>query len=112
MTDEEMERRLRAWYRAEADNAEVAPGDLRTMVAAIPRSSPRPLGLLGGRRGLTVLAAAVVLVVGGGLAAGGGLQLRGSVASPDPSRLPLAAVPSSPSPDSHASVAPTPDTPG
>jgi hypothetical protein len=107
MTDDELERRLRAWYRADVDGADAAPGDLRTSVAAIPRSSPGPLRLVGGRRNLTFLAAVLVLVVGGGLSAGGRLQLRGTVIPPEPSRLHLAAQPPSPSSDGPVSVAPT-----
>lgn len=111
MTDDEMERRLRAWYRAEVAAAEVAPGDLRIRIAAIPRTNPRPIRLRRGRRSLTLMAAALVLVVGGGLNAVGGLQSGDPAPSSAPSRLPIIAGPVSPTPDIRPSVAPT-VTPG
>lgn len=106
MTDEEMEPRLRAWNRAEVDDGDGAPGDLRTCVPAIARSNRRTLRLLARPGSLTFLAAALVLVAGGGLTAGCGLQLRGDATPPGPSRLHLVAEPPSPSPDIRASVAP------
>ncbi len=42
MTDEQLERRLRDWYRLEILRTEQAPTDLRTSVAAIPQVSLLP----------------------------------------------------------------------
>ena len=40
MTNDELERRLRAWYGAEIGDDEVAPSPLRDAVMAIPASMP------------------------------------------------------------------------
>jgi len=99
MTDHELERLLRAWYRAEISQGEVAPATLRSSIAAIPhKATRRPLGVL---RPATLLAAAALLVVGGVIAAGSGLvQL--------PSVLPARTSEASPSPRDASS--PTPAT--
>jgi hypothetical protein len=44
MTDEELERRLRAWYRADIPDDETAPSALRSSLATITATSPRSLG--------------------------------------------------------------------
>jgi hypothetical protein len=64
MTDQELEGRLRAWYRTDVGETETAPLSLRTAVAAIPRTSARPARRFGGSRGFTLLAAAALLLVG------------------------------------------------
>jgi len=77
MTDEELERRLRAWYRADITDDETAPSALRSSLATITAASPGRLGdsiarLRNGIRVLRVgaptgfarrLATAVVIVV-------------------------------------------------
>jgi Tol biopolymer transport system component len=73
MTDQELERRLRAWYRSEIPADETAPAALRSSLTAIPKASPAPWRRFGSRRGLTLLAAAALLtssIVGGALIAG------------------------------------------
>ena len=44
MTDEELERRLRAWYRADITDDETAPSALRSSLATITAASPGRLG--------------------------------------------------------------------
>jgi hypothetical protein len=73
MTDQELERRLRDWYRSEIPAEETAPEALRSSLTAIPKASPKPWVKLGSRRGFTLLAAAALLttsLVGGALIAG------------------------------------------
>jgi hypothetical protein len=77
MTDQELEQRVRAWYRAEIPPDLTAPTELRSRVVAIPQvtagsrwSDPR--------RGLTLLAAAAILttaIAGGALVAGSGTSV-------------------------------------
>ena len=47
MTDDQLELRLRDWYRAEVPADETAPTALRTSLAALPRMSalPRSFGI-------------------------------------------------------------------
>jgi photosystem II stability/assembly factor-like uncharacterized protein len=80
MTDQELEQRLRNWYRAEIGETEVAPLSLRRDIAAIPRTLPRRAQWFARRRGPTLLAAALTVV---GLAAAGSGILR--LTSPVPS---------------------------
>ncbi len=40
MTDQELERRLRAWYRAQMDEGEGSPIGLRTRLASLPETHP------------------------------------------------------------------------
>ena len=84
MTDDELEQRLRAWYRTEVGEDDTAPLSLRRDVAAIPRPSSRPARRFGRRRGVTLLAAAAVLLVGGAVAAGSGLLRLPSLVPPEP----------------------------
>lgn len=73
MTDQDLENRLRAWYRAEIGADEVAPPALRTSLAVIPRTSLVSRRLFLGRRGLALLAAAAVLtaiLIGSAIEAG------------------------------------------
>ena len=64
MTDEQLEQRLRDWYRAEIPADETAPAGLRSGLAAIPRASSAPSRRLGSRRGFTLLAAAAMVGAG------------------------------------------------
>jgi hypothetical protein len=76
MTERELEQRLRAWYRSEADAAGSAPMDLQMSVSAIPDVVPSRAGLFGIRRNMLVLAVAAMLaalLVGGAIAVGAGL---------------------------------------
>ena len=56
MTDQELEQRLRAWYRADVGETEVAPTDLRDSLAAIPPRTASPVRRFGRRRRITLLA--------------------------------------------------------
>jgi Tol biopolymer transport system component len=110
MTDQELEDRLRAWYRAEVGDVESAPTDLRDSLAAIPVSAPAPLRPLPRRRGITLLAAAALLFVGGALAAGSGLLRLPAIVPPTPSDALLATAEPSPSSEPGPSVNPSPAT--
>jgi hypothetical protein len=75
MTDQELEQRLRSWYREQISDAVRAPAVLRTSVAAIPVEHRRRLGWPWGaptsRLSFRIATAAVI----GVLALGGGLYL-------------------------------------
>ena len=58
MTNDELEWRLRAWYRAEIGEREPAPPALYASLAAIPETMGAPVGAFGGRRGFLILTAA------------------------------------------------------
>jgi dipeptidyl aminopeptidase/acylaminoacyl peptidase len=109
MTDEQLERRLRDWYRTEVPADLATPADLRSGLAAIPQSSPETLRRFTRRRGLTLLAAAVLLtsaIVGGALLAGSDDDDAPAVvvasdaptidAPPGPSSPPVSVPPASP----------------
>jgi dipeptidyl aminopeptidase/acylaminoacyl peptidase len=101
MTDEQLERRLRHWYRSEIPADETAPIALQSRVAIIPRASASPRRYAT-RRGVTLLAAAALTtaIVGGALVAGSGIVKLPSVVPPsvarsaDPSVEPSAELPS------------------
>jgi hypothetical protein len=101
MIDEQLERRLRDWYRSEIPADETAPIALRSRVAVIPRASASPRRSVS-RRGMTLLAAAALTtaIVGGALIAGSGIVKVPSVVPPsvarsaDPSVEPSAELPS------------------
>jgi hypothetical protein len=101
MTDEQLERRLRDWYRTEMPADETAPTALRSRVAIIPRTSASPRRYPS-RRGLTLLAAAAltIAIVGGALVAGSGIVKLPSLVPPsiatsaDPSVEPSGELPS------------------
>ncbi len=104
MTDDDLERRLRAWYRTEINEGETASLSLRRDVAAIPRS-PSRLGRRFGRgrgRGITLFAAAALVLLGGAAAVGSGLLRLPSVVPPKPppsfALVPTASPAASPSP--------------
>jgi hypothetical protein len=61
MTDEQLEQRLRDWYRNEIPADEAAPPELRSRLALIPRVSPLPRRRLASRRGVALLAAAALV---------------------------------------------------
>src|SRR5438046_3663934 len=63
MTDQELERRLRAWYRAEIADDERAPTELRVTVAAAVRASSIWASRLRARLNLALVAAAAVAVL-------------------------------------------------
>ena len=81
MTDDQLELRLRDWYRAEIPADETAPAVLRARLATIPQASPisrRPAR----HRGFTLFAAAALLtatIAGGALLAGAGKDSRPSM---------------------------------
>lgn len=100
MTDQELERRLRAWYRAEIDD-ERAPMELRVSVAAAVPASPTSAGRLRDRLNLVLVAAAAVAVL-----AVASLNLNrfapsvgvGSTPTPTPITTQSPSLPPSPSP--------------
>ncbi len=112
MTGREFEERLRLWYRAEVRDSEMAPLGLRNSLAAIPGATPTLLRRLGGRRVMTMLAAAAVVIallsgplspnrVGGLLPPFAGVS-TGAGASPNTNSLPA------PTPSPSASPSPAP----
>jgi Tol biopolymer transport system component len=86
MTDEQLEQRLRDWYRAEVPDREVAPVALRTALAAIPRASTLRGRRIGSRPGITLLAAAALVGLLAGTAVVGGF--------PSPRPAPVVVLPS------------------
>lgn len=104
MTDEQLERRLRDWYRSEVPADQTAPIALRSRVAIIPRASASRRRYAS-RRGVTLLAAAALLTT----AIVGGSLIAGSDADDSPSVVDPSAIPSelaSPLPSVEPSVAP------
>jgi dipeptidyl aminopeptidase/acylaminoacyl peptidase len=91
MTDQELERRLRDWYRSEIPAEEMAPAALRSSVAAIPKASPARWRMFGSRRGFTLLAAAALVgLLAGSLALGGIFRNGPAPSDVLPSQLPSA----------------------
>jgi Tol biopolymer transport system component len=89
MTDEQLEQRLRDWYRAEVPDREVAPIALRTALGTIPRESTLRGRRFGSRRSITLLAAAALVGLLAGTAVVGGFPgPRPAPAIILPSRLP------------------------
>jgi WD40-like Beta Propeller Repeat len=105
MTDDQLELRLRDWYRAEIPPDEAAPTVLRASLTSIPRQSALPARRLASRRGVALLAAALLTaaIVGGALLVGSGIVTQPSVppsiapatltASPNPSAKPSSTAP-------------------
>ena len=90
MTDQELEARLRAWYRTDAGADSGAPLLLRADVAAIPRAVPRPgrwsdRGLRSAGAAAVAIAAVVVAAVAVALV---GRESDSRVAAPSPSPTP------------------------
>jgi len=111
MTDDQLELRLRDWYRTEVPTDETAPTALRAMLTTIPRASAIPRRRFASRRGVVLLAAAALLAAtigGGALLVGSGIVKPPSVApstvpstapaTPTASTSPGVAVDASPSP--------------
>ena len=95
MTDEELERRLRNWYREDIPADETAPIALRARLEAIPRASPFPRRRSASRRGVTLLAAAALVGLLAGSAVVGGFLTTRPVPPVVPSQLP-SVLPSGP----------------
>jgi hypothetical protein len=106
MTDQELERRLRSWFRAEIDEHDVAPAGLQLSVAAIPAHERRvvrwPWRFPTMRPSLRLAAVALITV----LAVGGAFYLfgRGQLGIGGPSASP--SEPASRSASPSASVVP------
>lgn len=111
MTDEELERRLREWYRSEVSSDETAPLSLRSRLAAIPRASTMRDRAAARRRGITLLAAAALVGLAAGTAAVGAFLGRDPApevlrsASPEAAASPGVAVVVSPGPIATAPIA-------
>jgi hypothetical protein len=75
MTQNDLERRLQAWYQAEIGNREAAPATLYASLTQIAEEVPPPAGFTTRRYFLLLAAAALVLslLVGGTIAIGSGL---------------------------------------
>jgi Tol biopolymer transport system component len=85
MTDEQLELRLRDWYRAEIPADETAPATLRASLTAIPSGSALPGRRFRSRRGVALLAAAALLtgaIAGGAVLVGSGIVKLLSVTPP------------------------------
>jgi hypothetical protein len=76
MTDVELERRLRDWYRTEIPAAETAPSGLRSRITTIPLASSASSRRFATRRGFTLLAAAALVGLLAGTAVIGGFLLQ------------------------------------
>ena len=76
MTDEELERRLRDWYRSKIPADDSAPPGLRSRVTTIPQASTASSGRFATRRGFALLAAAALVGLLAGTAMVGGFLLR------------------------------------
>jgi hypothetical protein len=76
MTKDELERRLRDWYRAEIAEREAAPEALHSSVGTIPETTPTAGARMRPGRGFVLLAAAALLLtllIGATIAIGSGL---------------------------------------
>jgi hypothetical protein len=105
MTNDDLERRLRAWYSGEVGPDETAPSELRDAVMGIPASMPGARSRFGRRGSFSLLAAAALLVGGGALAGGAALLRLTTLDSPGPPDIALGSP--GPSPVSPPSAAPT-----
>ena len=90
MTDDQLELRLREWYRTEIPADEAAPAALRASVATIPKPTAVPSRRVASRRGITLLAAAALTgLLAGNALVGGSLDSRpGPVVPPSQSPFP------------------------
>ncbi|HVQ22976.1 MAG TPA: hypothetical protein VMT36_06860, partial [Candidatus Saccharimonadia bacterium] len=85
MTDHDLEQRLRTWYQAEIGASETAPPALRADLATMVAPEPVMKHLLGGRRAVTLLAAAAILatlLVVGAIAVGTALLREPALVPP------------------------------
>ena len=85
MTDDELEQRLRAWYRGDVGEDETAPSALRDTVMEIPASMPGARRRSARRTSIPLLAAAALLLGGGALAGGAALLRLTTLVPPAPS---------------------------
>jgi Tol biopolymer transport system component len=90
MTDEELERRLRNWYRDDIPADETAPIALRASLEAIPGASLVRGRRITSRRAATLLAAAALVGLLAATAVIGGFPRTRPVPSVVPSQLPSA----------------------
>jgi hypothetical protein len=84
MTDDQLELRLRDWYRAEIPSDETAPASLRASLTAITSGSALSGRRFRSRRAVALLAAAALLtaaIVGGAVLVGSGIVKLPSVTS-------------------------------
>jgi Tol biopolymer transport system component len=89
MTDDQLELRLRDWFRAEIPADETAPAALRSVVMAVPNVRPASARLVSGR-GLALVAAATLLAIAAGAFVVGGPPSP----APGPTEQPTSAPPS------------------
>ena len=73
MNDQELEQRLRSWYKAEVPTDLAAPADLRSKVVTIPRPTTQSRRRSNRPRGFTLLAAAALTGLLAGTALVGGM---------------------------------------
>jgi hypothetical protein len=114
MTDEQLERRLRDWYRTEIPTEETAPAALRSSVMGVPVAAPMRPRLRAGRRGMTLLAAAALLataIAGGALLAGSDTVLPSIVVRPTVIPVPSTSIPSPSALPGFAELSPSPSEP-
>ena len=111
MTDDQLELRLRDWYRAEVAADETAPTALRAGLTTIPRVSVLPGRRFRSRREVALLAAAALVataIVGGSLLVGSGIvkvpSVPPSIVPPTASSTPTATA----SPSGAVVASPTP----
>ncbi len=100
MTDHELEQRLRSWYQGEVGANETAPLALRADLAAIVAPQPALTRLLGGRRAVTLVAAAAILatlLVVGAIAVGTALLREPALVPPTDDALAIESPGPSPS---------------
>ncbi len=77
MTDQELEQRLRAWYRTEISPDEMAPSALRSSLSTIPLASSAGWRRFLSPRGMALVAAAAVIgLLAGTIAVGAFLNPR------------------------------------
>lgn len=106
MTNEELEQRLRAWYRLEIPENETAPAALRSALTAIVIASPSAWRGTASRRNVRMLAVAAVLTtLVGALVGSGTVRLPTKVPPSQPAVvLPIDASPRIPPATARPSV--------
>ena len=124
MTDEELERDLRAWFRAEIRPDEAAPSPLRSTLGTIAIVAPSPWYGTASRRKIGLLAVAATLttlLVGGALIGSGAFRKSDDLPPSDPALViaptprataqaptPLASAPLATPPHDESSPTPAP----